>query len=92
MAVLVEAYFGMIPDAFRRPNNLLYQWLDREIANRGVRGIIFRSYVWCDIWNAEAQRTKEWSQVPLLAIVSYGSKETDGHIASRLEAFLEMLR
>ena len=29
-STLVEAYFGEIPDAFRRPNSRLYQWLKQH--------------------------------------------------------------
>jgi hypothetical protein len=29
---LMDAYFGAIPDAFRRPDTALYQWLTRELA------------------------------------------------------------
>jgi benzoyl-CoA reductase/2-hydroxyglutaryl-CoA dehydratase subunit BcrC/BadD/HgdB len=89
---LVDAYFGKIPDAFRRPNSRLYEWLERAAAERGVRGIILRYYTWCDKWHAELQRMKEWSRVPVLG-VSAGADETmDGHTISRIESFLEMLR
>ena len=89
---MVDSYFGSIPDAFRRPNSLLYQWLEQEVAARGIRGIIFHHYTWCDTWHAEAQRMKEWSDVPLLAIASNAEERIAGHTASRVEAFLEMLR
>ena len=59
---------SVIPDAFRRPDSGLFDWLGRELAARQVRGIIFRRYVWCDLWHAELQRLKKWSPVPVLEI------------------------
>jgi benzoyl-CoA reductase/2-hydroxyglutaryl-CoA dehydratase subunit BcrC/BadD/HgdB len=89
---LANAYFGHIPDAFRRPNSELYVWLARELDRRGVRGILFRRCVWCDTWAAELGRIREWAPVPVLDI------DVDGHddasrarTAGRLRAFLEML-
>jgi benzoyl-CoA reductase/2-hydroxyglutaryl-CoA dehydratase subunit BcrC/BadD/HgdB len=89
---LVDAYFGQIPDAFRRPNNQLYQWLKRESAERGARGVILRYYTWCDKWHAELQRMKEWSEAPVLGISTGADKALDGHAISRIESFLEMLK
>jgi len=89
---LADAYFGSIPDAFRRPNTMLYTWLKRELAAHGVRGIIFRHYVWCDTWRAEAQRMKEWAGLPLLLIEAGDEETINGHAASRIQSFLEMLK
>ena len=65
---LADAYFEGIPDAFRRPNSRLYEWLGRELAARRVEGIILRRYLWCDLWHAELQRLRQWSPVPVLEI------------------------
>jgi len=92
LLALADAYFGSIPDAFRRPNSLLYQWMKREISAREIRGIIFRSYTWCDTWRAEGQRMKEWAQVPLLIVTTGADEHVDAHTASRIEAFVEMLK
>ena len=92
LGVLAEAYFGHIPDAFRRPNSQLYTWLKRETAQRGVRGILFRHYLWCDTWHAEAQRMKEWTELPLLTLVAGDEVGANGHVRSRVQSFLEMLR
>ena len=59
---LADAYFDAIPDAFRLLNHRLYQWLGRELADRQVRGILLRRYVWCDLWHAEAERLKQWQR------------------------------
>jgi benzoyl-CoA reductase/2-hydroxyglutaryl-CoA dehydratase subunit BcrC/BadD/HgdB len=89
---LAASYFDVIPDAFRQPNTALYDWLGRELAARRVRGIVFRRYVWCDVWHAELQRLKEWSPVPVLEIDAGSDDEAaSGRIRSRIEAFLEML-
>lgn len=65
---LAGAYFSGIPDAFRRPNTLLYQWLQREFAARGVRGVVFIRRLWCDTWAAEEARLREWTTLPVVAV------------------------
>jgi benzoyl-CoA reductase/2-hydroxyglutaryl-CoA dehydratase subunit BcrC/BadD/HgdB len=89
---LSDAYFDGIPDAFRRPDSRLYEWLGQELAARQVRGIIFRRYVWCDLWHAELHRLKKWSPIPVLEIDS-GSEDSgvSNRVQGRIEAFLEML-
>ena len=89
---LVKAYFGHIPDAFQRPDDRLYEWLKGKIAERGVRGIILRYYTWCDHWHAQVQPMKEWSEMPVLGISADAEDPLDGHTASRIESFLEMLK
>jgi hypothetical protein len=90
---LADAYFDAIPDAFRRPNSGLYQWLGRELHSRYVRGIIFRRYVWCDLWHAELHRLKQWSPVPVLEIdVGLDDASSSGRVQGRIEAFLEVLK
>jgi benzoyl-CoA reductase/2-hydroxyglutaryl-CoA dehydratase subunit BcrC/BadD/HgdB len=90
---LADAYFDGIPDAFRRPNTALYEWLGRELAARQVRGIILHRYVWCDLWHAESQRLKQWSPTPLLEL-DVGPDDTGAanRLQGRIEAFLEMLK
>lgn len=89
---LADTYFGTIPDVFRRPNIRLYEWLQQELAARGVRGILFRRYLWCDLWHAELHRLKQRSPVPVLEIeVDYHDGGATGRTRGRIEAFLEML-
>lgn len=88
---LARAYFGTIPDVFRRPNDTLYEWLGKELAARQVRGILLHRYVWCDIWHAELARLKAWSPVPVLEIDECDDDASLGRTAGRIEAFLEML-
>jgi len=88
---LADAYFGGIPDAFRRPNSELYRWLKGKIAERGVRGIILRRYLWCDTWHAEVQRIKEWAEAPVLDL-DVGDDDSDSRTASRIQSFVAMLK
>lgn len=89
---LVRAYFDTIPDVFRRPNSLLYEWLAEQLPARGVRGILFRRYLFCDLWNAELHCLRERSSLPVLAIdvASDDDRETNRSLG-RIEAFLETL-
>jgi benzoyl-CoA reductase/2-hydroxyglutaryl-CoA dehydratase subunit BcrC/BadD/HgdB len=90
---LADAYFRRIPDVFRRPNDPLYQWLQRELAARQVQGILFRRYLWCDLWHAELPRLKRLSPLPVLELDVAGDEGTSrSRTLSRLEAFVEMLR
>jgi len=90
---LVTAYFGSIPDASRRPNSELYKWLEQKLADRAVRGIIFRRYLWCDTWHAEFGRLKEWAKLPVLDIDVGGNNRTQQvRTPNRIRAFLEMLQ
>jgi benzoyl-CoA reductase/2-hydroxyglutaryl-CoA dehydratase subunit BcrC/BadD/HgdB len=84
---LAQAYFR-IPDASRRPNSELYQWLERELARAGARGILFHHYVWCDKWHAEFTRLKEWARLPILRLDSEGEVEVV-RVRNRVRAFLE---
>ena len=63
---LVRIYFDCIPDVFQRPNDRMFAWLREQVAQRGVRGIVVRRYVWCDHWHGEMPRLREELAVPLL--------------------------
>jgi hypothetical protein len=92
MQELADAYFDGIPDAFRRPNSGLYEWLGRELPARHVRGIIFRRYAWCDLWHAELHRLKQWTRLPVLEIdASPDDTAAANRTEGRIEAFMEML-
>ncbi len=93
LAELANAYFGGIQDASRRPNSELYRWLAHEFTGRGVRGIIFRRYLWCDMWHAELQRLKEWVDLPVLDIDVAGDTEAERQRwRNRIRAFLETVK
>jgi benzoyl-CoA reductase/2-hydroxyglutaryl-CoA dehydratase subunit BcrC/BadD/HgdB len=89
---LAQAYFE-IPDASRRPNSGLYEWLKENLAETGARGIIFHHYLWCDAWRAELARLKEWTPLPVLGLDSDGHGPTDrARLHSRIRAFMETLQ
>jgi len=90
---LADAYFGGIRDASRRPNSELYKWLQRELASRHVQGILFRRYLWCDMWHAELRRLKDFSDLPVLDIDTAGDNNMERQrTANRIRAFMEMLQ
>jgi benzoyl-CoA reductase/2-hydroxyglutaryl-CoA dehydratase subunit BcrC/BadD/HgdB len=88
---LVDAYFGAIPDAFRRPDTALYAWLGRELAASGARGIIAWRYVWCDMWAASVVRLREATGLPVLDLDVSGDEAGLGRTVGRIQAFLEVL-
>jgi benzoyl-CoA reductase/2-hydroxyglutaryl-CoA dehydratase subunit BcrC/BadD/HgdB len=89
---LARAYFDAFPDVFRRPNDGFYQWLGRETASRGVRGLLFRRYVWCDLWHAELARLRARSPVPVLDLdASPDDPSARARTLNRVEAFLETI-
>ena len=88
---LATAYFGSIPDAFKRPNSELYQWLKREVSERNIRGVVLVRHLWCDIWHAEKQRLREWLEIPLVEI-DVGGQYAAGRIATRVQALVEAIK
>jgi benzoyl-CoA reductase/2-hydroxyglutaryl-CoA dehydratase subunit BcrC/BadD/HgdB len=92
LSALADAYFGALPDAFRRPNYPLYAWLAAETRARGVRGVVFAWQTWCDVWHAELPRLVEWSRVPVLGLQLAGTGDDGARSRARIEAFLEVLR
>jgi benzoyl-CoA reductase/2-hydroxyglutaryl-CoA dehydratase subunit BcrC/BadD/HgdB len=88
---LVDAYFGAIPDAFRRPDTLLYQWLERELAASAARGIIVWRYIWCDMWAAAGARLRETTGLPVLDLDVSGDEAAIARTAGRIQAFMEVL-
>jgi benzoyl-CoA reductase/2-hydroxyglutaryl-CoA dehydratase subunit BcrC/BadD/HgdB len=89
---LVDAYFGTIPDAFRRPDALLYEWLGRELAASAARGIIVWRYVWCDMWAAAAARLSEATGLPVLDLHVSGDEAGLGRTVHQVQAFMEVLK
>ena len=83
---------GRIPDVFRRPNNNLFEWLERALTARCVQGIVFRNCLWCDTWLAELARIKDRFGLPVLHLDVDGATPTcRDRITGRLQAFLEVL-
>jgi benzoyl-CoA reductase/2-hydroxyglutaryl-CoA dehydratase subunit BcrC/BadD/HgdB len=88
---LARTYFETIPDAFRRPNNRLYEWMRNAISERGIQGIVLVRHLWCDTWHAELARCSDELAVPVLDF-ELGEGHTDLGRAVRIQAFLEVLR
>jgi len=91
LQILASAYFDFIPDAFRRPNSLLYQWLKEKINERGIQGIIVLRYTWCDTWSGEVQRMKEWCRLPVIAVDIGDETSISARTVSRIQSLLEVL-
>ena len=87
---LARAYFHHIPDAFRRPNERLYEWLATELSARGVQGILLLRCVWCDLWHAEVPRLKERIALPVLELEPERIAAEAPRTQVRLQALLEM--
>jgi benzoyl-CoA reductase/2-hydroxyglutaryl-CoA dehydratase subunit BcrC/BadD/HgdB len=89
--VLVESYFGAIPDAFRRDDQLLYDWVRRTVPDSGARGVVVLRYLWCDMWAVHAERIGHVTGLPVLEIDLTNDSAQTARLSGRLEAFLEML-
>ncbi len=88
---LTRSYIGFIPDAFRRPNDKLYQWIEKTFKERNVNGVLLLRRIWCDTWHGEVGRLREYLDIPLLDI------DLDGDLPqtrtqTRIQAFLETLQ
>jgi benzoyl-CoA reductase/2-hydroxyglutaryl-CoA dehydratase subunit BcrC/BadD/HgdB len=92
LATLAAAYFGAISDAFRRPDDLLYEYLRRELAARAVRGIVFVRQAWCDLWHAQAARMRAAFDLPLLDLDVSCPDSASANLSNRIQSFLEVLR
>ena len=88
---LVAAYFGTIPDVFRRPNSGLFQWIAGHLGSNDIKGVILMRQVWCDKWHAEVHRIRALLKLPLLDIDLDG-QPCDARTQTRIQAFMESLR
>jgi benzoyl-CoA reductase/2-hydroxyglutaryl-CoA dehydratase subunit BcrC/BadD/HgdB len=91
ITAITEAYFGAIPDPFRRPNSAFFQWMRSEVDKRGIRGVIVRRYLWCDVWHAEVRRLGDWLGVPVLDMDATDEGSDLQRARTRLGAFVEGL-
>ena len=90
MDVLSGSYFGTIPEVAERPNDRIFTWVNKEIADHGLRGMVLFRYTWCDKWHGEVQRFREALPVPLLDIELSGER-IDERTKNRIQAFMEVL-
>lgn len=88
---LVAAYFLSIPDAFRRPDEMLFAWLERHIAPRGLRAVVLRCDPWCDLWRGLLPRLHAWGRLPAVLLEAADGPGAAARQRTRLEALAEML-
>ncbi|MBI4880568.1 MAG: 2-hydroxyacyl-CoA dehydratase [Planctomycetes bacterium] len=88
---LADAYFGHIPDVFRRPNSELFRYLERELSARAAQGAVLVMPVWCDFWRAEAERLRGWLPCPLAAIDLADDANGRQRARTRIQALLETI-
>lgn len=91
-AALTSAYFGAIPDIFRRPNSGLYSYLQAKLDASGARGIIVMQQVWCDLWHAEVASLRQRFALPMLDLDISCPQGASASRANRVQSFLEILR
>jgi len=90
---LARAYFEYIPAVWKRPNDGLFEWLKAHCAGRGVKGIVFHRFVWCDLWHGELYRIRESLGLPVLDLDVSGDRHwISERTVNRIQAFLETLQ
>jgi benzoyl-CoA reductase/2-hydroxyglutaryl-CoA dehydratase subunit BcrC/BadD/HgdB len=92
LAQLRRMYFDSIPDAFRRPDSLLENYLRTHLAGSGARGVVLIRQVWCDLWHAWTQRLGGLCPLPVLDVVLGDSPEGTTSATNRIQSFIEILR
>ncbi|HOA72315.1 MAG TPA: 2-hydroxyacyl-CoA dehydratase family protein [Phycisphaerae bacterium] len=89
---LARAYLAM-PVIHQRPNHRFFAWLERELTEARVQGLIVRRYVWCDVWHAEVRRIADETGVPVLDLQVNGDDDAaEPRTATRIGGFVEMLQ
>jgi len=91
LMVLAESYFGAIPDAFRRPDSMLYDWAAREVGASGARGVLLVRYAWCDMWSIARERLCEATGLPVVEVDLGGGHDRDARAEGRIAALMEAL-
>ncbi len=88
---LVRTYFQTIPDAFRRPDTMLYDYLERMLKERRIGGIILVRSLWCDLWHAQLQPLREATGLPVIEIDMGGEDHDLQRTRNRIEALLDVV-
>ena len=63
----------------------------RDELAKGVTGIIYHTMKFCDYYSFEYAKIKEKKEIPLLKIETDGTRQSEGQLATRLDAFAESL-
>jgi benzoyl-CoA reductase/2-hydroxyglutaryl-CoA dehydratase subunit BcrC/BadD/HgdB len=90
-AELTRSYFHTIPDAFRRPDTLLHQYLQQRVQASQAQALLLVRPVWCDQWHAQGTRLRQSLPVPVLEIDLGPDDHGQSRLRSRLDALLEAL-
>lgn len=91
LGALVEAYFLGLPDAFRRPDSLLFTWLETLIPARQVAALVVLADPWCDPWRAAAARLRDWNRLPVQLLDTGCEPGSRLRRQTRLQALAELL-
>lgn len=90
---LVDAYFNTVQHVGRRPNSQFYQRLHEALRTSRIEGIVWRRYLWCDLWHAELARARDELKLPILDLEVADARFRDrARALNRIEAFVEMLK
>lgn len=89
---LAAGYLENMMDVFQRPNARLYSWLQKNISERKICGILLWHFTGCDLWRAEMQTLREQCGVPVLLVEADETLGCSPREINRIEAFVETLR
>ncbi|MEE3420968.1 MAG: acyl-CoA dehydratase activase [Lachnospiraceae bacterium] len=64
----------------------------RLLRKRGLKAIVYHSVRFCDFYSTEYAEIRRHSDLPVLKIESDYTSQSEGQLATRLEAFAESLR
>ena len=94
LTALTRACFVDLPDIAKRPNTQFYSFMSQCLKERGIEGIIVRTFPWCDLWAAELPRIRECFKLPVLHYVVdlTTALSSDKRLKTRLSAFAEMIQ
>jgi benzoyl-CoA reductase/2-hydroxyglutaryl-CoA dehydratase subunit BcrC/BadD/HgdB len=89
---LAYSAFNLPPCIRSRPNRDVYDRIGEAISQTGASGLIVKSLKFCDLWYTERERIRKSFDIPVLVFDSDYAAGGRERIATRIEAFLEMLR
>jgi len=91
-AELIQAYFNSILHIGRRPNTDFFTWLQRQLTEERIAGLIVHRHPWCDLWHAELPRLRARSGLPVLDLETTGQEPGQQmRQVTRIQAFMETL-
>jgi benzoyl-CoA reductase subunit C len=92
LANLAVAYFNRPPCVWRRPNSQFYEYAKVKMERHNVHGVIYKTLKFCDLWNYEFKRFKDWAKLPVVHIENTYSPAQNAQTAKRISAFIEMIK